>query len=61
VDIAFFEGLSHVVAGFPTGVELAPIMVVDNLMRRALTAPDRGGDFEIAVDTWCHSLRGARE
>jgi hypothetical protein len=41
-----------VVTGFPSGVQLAPIMVADNLLRRVVIDPERSGDFETAVESW---------
>jgi hypothetical protein len=47
------EGRMPVVAGFPSGAELPPIEVADNLLRHVVIDPEeRSGDIETAVETW---------
>jgi len=41
-----------VVAGFRNGVEMAPMLVAENLLMSVLIDPSKQGDIEMAVSTW---------
>jgi hypothetical protein len=41
-----------VVAGFKHELELAPILVANNLFSRIISVPKKIGDIQIAIDQW---------
>jgi hypothetical protein len=41
-----------VVTGFRNGVEMAVMMICENLFARVFASPSKRGDFEIAIATW---------
>jgi hypothetical protein len=51
-DIKTAEGNTPVVVGFQHGLELGPILVADNLLRRVAAEPQKAADFEKAVEYW---------
>ena len=51
-DIKTAEGNMPVIAGFEHGLEMAPILVMSNLLRGVTAEPKKIGDIEIMVDSW---------
>lgn len=51
-DINTFEANMPVVTGFQHDLELAPILIAENLLRRVTAEPKKIGDFQIAVESW---------
>lgn len=52
-DIRTFEANMPVVAGFSQhDMELAPILIAENLLRRVTAEPKKLGDFKKAVESW---------
>src|SRR5688572_17390003 len=45
------EGNMPVVAGFDSGLELAPILIAENLLR-VITEPEKLGDIERTMEYW---------
>lgn len=48
----FVQENMPVVAGFADGIEMPPLIIVNNLFRRTITDPSRASDFEAAVGFW---------
>lgn len=48
----FAEANMPVLTGFRQSVELAPLLVVENLFRRISQKPDRSPDIETAIEAW---------
>jgi hypothetical protein len=53
----YAEANMPVVTGFKREIELAPMLVLENLFRRITAKPDRISDIEIAIDTWRNYLK----
>lgn len=51
-DIETVEANMPVVAGFKYELEMAPVLVADNLMARIISDPEKIGDIERAVESW---------
>ena len=50
------EGNLPVVTGFQHDLELAPVLIAENLLRRVIAEPKKVGDFEKAVAYWCRMV-----
>lgn len=51
------EANMPVVTLFRFGIEMAPIMVAENLLRRVIAEPAKLGDIALAVDHWRANIR----
>jgi hypothetical protein len=51
-DIKTYEANMPAVIGFQHDLELAPILIAENLLRRVTAEPKKVGDFQIAVESW---------
>ena len=46
------EANMPVIGGFQAGLELAPILITENLLRRVIAEPSKESDIDKAVDYW---------
>jgi hypothetical protein len=46
------EANMPVVGGFQSGLEMAPILIAENLLRRVIAEPNKQSDIDKAVDYW---------
>ncbi len=46
------EASMPVVAGFQSGLEMAPILIAENLLRRVIAEPSKQSDIDKAVEFW---------
>jgi len=51
-DIETMEANMPAVVGFQHQLEMAPVLVADNLLARIVSDPDKIGDIESAVESW---------
>lgn len=51
-DIETVEANMPVVAGFQHQLEMAPVLIVDNILARIISNPKQVGDIERAVESW---------
>lgn len=51
-DITTAEANMPVVAGFKYDLEMAPILVTENLLESIIAEPSKAGDVEIMINTW---------
>lgn len=51
-DVDTAEGNMPVVAGFQHELELAPILIAENLLRRVTAEPKKMGDIQKAIESW---------
>lgn len=50
------EGNMPVVVNFRDNLEMAPLLVIENLFRRIIKDPDRLGDIDKAIDIWLRDV-----
>jgi hypothetical protein len=55
-DIKTYEANMPVVIGFQHELELAPILIAENLLRRVTAEPKKIGDFQTAVESWSRDV-----
>lgn len=50
------EANMPVVAGFQSGLEMAPLLIAENLLRRVIAEPSKQSDIDKAVDFWVQKV-----